>query len=85
VKIAAGVGVELRQIYLPGRRSHHPSDAPQQTSPNPNYKTEERDLPLHPAAEAAIGGRGINAHTTGDLGIWEVAAALSLEGDANRS
>jgi hypothetical protein len=36
VKIAAGVGVELRQIYLPGRCSHHPNNAPQQTNPNPN-------------------------------------------------
>jgi hypothetical protein len=45
VKIAASVGVELRQIYLPGRCSHHPNNAPQQTSPNPNYRTEEWDPP----------------------------------------
>jgi hypothetical protein len=45
VKIAAGVGVDLRQIYLPRHRSHHPNNAPQQTSPNPNYKTKERDAP----------------------------------------
>jgi hypothetical protein len=45
VEIAAGVGVELRQIYLPRRCSHHPNNAPQQTSPNPNYIMEERDPP----------------------------------------
>jgi hypothetical protein len=31
------VGVKFRQIYLSGRRSHHPNDAPQQIDPNPNY------------------------------------------------
>jgi hypothetical protein len=37
VKAVAGVGVELRQIYSPGHRSHHPNGVPQQTKPNPNY------------------------------------------------
>jgi hypothetical protein len=33
VKAVADVGVELRQIYSPGRRSHHPNGVPQQTKP----------------------------------------------------
>jgi hypothetical protein len=45
MKVAAGVGVELRRIYLPGRHSHHPNDAPQQKSPNPTYKTNQRGPP----------------------------------------
>jgi hypothetical protein len=57
VKVVADVGVELRQIYLSGRHSHHPNDAPQQKSPNPNYRTEERDPPLSPATGAAKGER----------------------------
>jgi hypothetical protein len=80
VKITAGVGVELRQIYLPGRRSHHPNDAPQQISPNPNYKTEERDPPSLLPLERQAEGEGINAHAAGDLGIWELLfRRLSLE------
>ena len=37
MKINAGVGVEVRQIYLPRRRSNHPNDAPRQNYPNPNF------------------------------------------------
>jgi hypothetical protein len=45
VKVAADVGMELRQIYLPRRCSHHPNDTAQQKSRNPTYKTEERGPP----------------------------------------
>jgi hypothetical protein len=72
MRITTDVGVELRQIYLPGYRSHHLNDAPQQTSPNPNYKIEERDpFLLPPATGAASGGRGDQRPRwrSGDLGI----------------
>jgi hypothetical protein len=36
-KFSAGVGVELKQIYYPGRRSHHPNSAPQEIKPNPKF------------------------------------------------
>jgi hypothetical protein len=58
VKIAASVRVELGHIYLPGRRSHHPNDAPQHTRPNHNYRTGEQGPPLPHAIGAARGGRG---------------------------
>jgi hypothetical protein len=41
-KVAAGVGLELRQIYFSGRHSHHPNDAPRKTSPN--YKVGNEAL-----------------------------------------
>jgi hypothetical protein len=34
MKVFAGMGVELRKIYLLGRRSHNPNDAQHQTNPN---------------------------------------------------
>jgi hypothetical protein len=37
LKVVVDVGVELMQIYLPRRRSHHPNDVPRKTKPNPNY------------------------------------------------
>jgi hypothetical protein len=36
MKVVAGVGIEVRQIYSFGHRSHHPNDTPQQIDPNPN-------------------------------------------------
>jgi hypothetical protein len=60
VKVAADVRVELRQIYLPGRRSHHPNDAPQQTSPNPTYKMEEQGPPSLPPLERQGEEEGTN-------------------------
>jgi hypothetical protein len=63
MKDATGVGVELGQIYFPGRRSHQPN-ARQQTSPN--YITVERgSLPLVPSERQAE-GEGPKAHTGGD-------------------
>jgi hypothetical protein len=35
MKVAVGVGVELRQIYSTGCRSHNHNDLIQQTNPNP--------------------------------------------------
>ena len=56
MKDTAGVGVELSQIYLPGRRSHHPNNAPRPTKPNPNYIAEERGPPsLLPSEQQAEG------------------------------
>ena len=55
----AGVGVELSQIYLLGRRSHHPNDAPCHNLPNPNYhaKTEKTGSPsLLPPERLPEGG-----------------------------
>ena len=57
MKDNAGVGEELRQIYLPGRRSHHPNDAPCQKTPSPKYHAKN-GVPLPPAAGAASGRRG---------------------------
>jgi hypothetical protein len=78
VKVAAGVGVELRQIYLPGRRSHHPNDAPQHTSSN--YKTEEErgPLPLLPPERQAE-GEGPRAHAGGDE-IWPPPSGREEQG-----
>ena len=45
MKENAGMGVELRQIYLPVRRSHHPNDAPCQNLPNPNYHAKKGGPP----------------------------------------
>ena len=70
MKVIAGVGVELRQIYLSGRRSHHPNDAPCQKLSNPNYhpkrgtppscrrsgKRKERGPALPPVASGGGGG-----------------------------
>jgi hypothetical protein len=79
VKIAAGVGVELRQIYLPRRCSHHPNNAPQQTSLNPNYRMEERDPPSLLPLERQAEGEGTNANA-GDLRIWKLGhRRMSLE------
>jgi hypothetical protein len=65
MQVAAGVGLELRKIYLLGRRSHHSNDAPQQTSPN--YRTEEQGpLPLLPP-ERQEEGEGQKAHAGGDV------------------
>jgi hypothetical protein len=36
MKITIGVGVELKQNNLAGRRSHYPNNTAQQTNPNPN-------------------------------------------------
>jgi hypothetical protein len=68
VKDTAGVGVKLRQIYLSGRRSHHPNGAPRPTKPNPNYRAERPDPPPHrrrsrrrergPARPVEIGWKG---------------------------
>ena len=81
MKVAAGVGVELRQIYLPGRRPHHPNDAPQQTSPN--YKTEEErgPLPLLPPERQAE-GEGPRSQAGGDW-IWPPLVSREL-GDGRR-
>jgi hypothetical protein len=57
MKDTAGVGVELRQIYSSGRRSHHPNGAPQPAKPNPNYKAERPDPPSPPPPEHAKGER----------------------------
>jgi hypothetical protein len=37
MKVITDMGEELRQIYSPGYRSHHPNDVPKKTKPNPNY------------------------------------------------
>ena len=42
MKDTVGVGLELRHIYFPGRRSHHPNNAPRQNYPNPNFHAERR-------------------------------------------
>jgi hypothetical protein len=55
MKDTAGVGVELRQIYSSGRRSHHPNGAPRPTKPNPNYRAERPDPPSPPPPEQAEG------------------------------
>jgi hypothetical protein len=60
VKVTAGVGVELMQIYLSGCRSHQPSDAPQQTSPNPTYKMEEQGPPSLLPLERQVEEEGTN-------------------------
>jgi hypothetical protein len=57
MKDTAGVGVELRQIYSSGRRSHHPNGAPRPAKPNPNYRAERPDPPSPPPPEQA-GGEG---------------------------
>jgi hypothetical protein len=82
VKIAAGVGVKLRQIYLSRRRSHHPNDAPQQTIPNPKYKTEEWDPPPSYRRSGKREGEGINAHAARDLGIWSFGSPPPIPGVA---
>jgi hypothetical protein len=57
MKDTVSVEVELRQIYLSGRRSHHPNSPPWPTKANPNYRAKRADsLPV--AAGAAGGGRG---------------------------
>ena len=58
MKDTAGVGVELRQIYLTGRRSHHPNNAPRPTKPKPNYIAEEPDPPSLPPPEQQAEGEG---------------------------
>ena len=55
-----GVGVELRQIYSSGRRSHHLNDAPRPTNPKPNYRMEERGPPFLLQPEQPE-GEGANA------------------------
>jgi hypothetical protein len=74
VKVAAGVGVELRQFYLPGRRSHHSNDAPQQTSPNPNYMKERGPSSLLPP-EWQEEGEGTSVLAGVD---WRAPPPLSL-------
>jgi hypothetical protein len=56
VKVAAGMGVEVRQIYSAGRRSRHPNNAPHQTDPNPNYSAEEQGPPS--SCRWSGGGKG---------------------------
>lgn len=78
MKVAVGVGVDLRQIYLPERLSHHPNDAHKHTIPN--YKTEEEQgpLPLLPPERQAE-GEGPRAHAGGD-GIWPPPPGREEEG-----
>nr|XP_051202580.1 uncharacterized protein LOC127316210 [Lolium perenne] len=47
MKDSAGVGEELRQIYLPGRRSHHPNGAPCQRTPSPKYHAKNGIRIIH--------------------------------------
>ena len=61
MKDTAGVGVELRQIYSSGRRSHHPNDAPRPTNPKPNYRAEERGPPSLLPPEQQPKGEGASA------------------------
>jgi hypothetical protein len=67
------VGVELRQIYSSGRRSHHPNDAPRPTKPNPNYRVERPDPPSPPPPEQAEGERTSTAD-----GDWVEKGGASL-------
>jgi hypothetical protein len=77
VKVAAGMEVNLRQIYLHEHRSHHQhNDAPKETNVNPNYRTEERGPPSLLPPERRAEGERTNAHA-GDLGFGIGAAALS--------
>jgi hypothetical protein len=77
VKVAAGLEVELRQIYLPGSRSHHPNDAPQQKSPNPTYKTEERGPPSLLPPERQEKEEGTSFLASGDGRKEEAPPAVS--------
>ena len=58
MKDTAGVGVELKQIYSSGRRSHHPNGAPRPTEPKPNYRAEERGPLSLPPPEQQTEGEG---------------------------
>jgi hypothetical protein len=61
-----GSGVEADLFARASR--HHPNDAPQQTSPNPDYRMEEQD-PLSPvSSERRAEGERTNAHVVVDLG-----------------
>jgi hypothetical protein len=56
MKVAAGAGVDLRQIYPPRIRSHHLSN--RQTlslTARPEWRNE---IPLPPATRVVGGGRG---------------------------
>jgi hypothetical protein len=66
MKNNASVGVELRQIYSSGRRSHHPNGAPPPAKPNPNYKAEERGPPSLPPPEQQTEGEGTSTNAGGD-------------------
>ena len=74
MKDTAGVGVELRQIYSSGRRSHHPNDAPRPTNPKPNYRAEERGPPSLLPPEQRQEGEGASAPAGGDR--WKEIASL---------
>jgi hypothetical protein len=78
VKVAVGVGVEVRQIYSSGRRSHHPNDATQQKNPNPNTKTEKQGPSSLLPPERPTEGEGTSALTGRDIygeGVGVVTAS----------
>jgi hypothetical protein len=55
MKDTASVGVELRQNYSSGCRSHHPNGAPRPAKPNSNYRAERPDPPSLLLPEQAEG------------------------------
>jgi hypothetical protein len=58
--------LELRQIYLPGCRSHHPNDAPQQTK---TLTTKKRNKVPPSYYRSGKRREGPNVVADGD-GIW---------------
>jgi hypothetical protein len=54
MKDTADVGVELRQIYSSGRRSHHPNGTQRPAKPNPNYRGDRAERGV--ASLIAFGG-----------------------------
>jgi len=64
MKDDAGVGVEVRQIYLPGRRSHLTNGSPCQKLSNPNYHAKKGSPSLLPPEQQAE-GEGPSSSTDG--------------------
>ena len=76
MKDTAGVGVELKQIYLSGRRSHHPNDAPRPTKPNPNYRAEEPD-PLPSRRRSSRWRERRSARTPAEIGQKRITSLIA--------
>ena len=79
MKDTAGVGVELKQIYLSECHSHHYSNGvPRPVKSKPNYRAEERGPPSLLPSEQQAEGEGTSSLTGGDRAESEIAFPLSL-------